>query len=57
MKTQHNYDFIPDWQVFNYSGNESEKDQETDGLEEEKEFIFYSSKGDDYCFLKEDKGV
>jgi len=48
MKKQSDFTYIPDWQIMNYSGTEAESNQETDGIEEEKEHRFYSSANDGY---------
>ena len=47
MKTQDEYAFIPDWQVMNSLVSELENNQETDGIEEEKEHWFYNLAGDE----------
>ena len=46
MKTQREYAYVNDWQILNYSGPELENNNETDGIEEEREYGFYSVAGD-----------
>ena len=42
MKKQSDYAFIPDWQIYDFSGADLDNNQEPDGTEEEKEYRFYS---------------
>jgi len=55
MKKQSNYNYVPDWQIMNYSETAVDNNQETDGIEEEKEHRFYSSGSDDHYDLMKRK--
>lgn len=57
MKTKSEYTFTPDWHVLNYSDSESENIQETDGMEEDREFLFFSFPVDDPDYLRVDIGA
>jgi hypothetical protein len=55
MEKQLGYTFIPDWQIRDIYGPELLKNMETDGIEEEIEYKFYSIAEEDHQFWKEDK--
>jgi len=60
MKKQSDCNYVPDWQIMNYSETAMVNNQETDGIEEEKEHRFYSSGSDgnyDHLKRKETKQI
>jgi hypothetical protein len=48
MKKQCDILFIPDWQLIDYACTFQDNNQETDGIEEDTEYRFYSFSGIDH---------